>query len=77
MRINYFVKIFSIIWFAGFTVGSFSVSIGLLVSGKFFSPVYLISLVPIGAFYIFNYLFKKEVKLGKEILMQILEAKEI
>jgi len=77
LRIHQFIKIFSIVWFTGFTLGSSLFALFTISSREFFPPVYLIILVPIAMFLVFNYFFNKEVKLSKEILMQILEAKEI
>ena len=77
LRIHLLVKVFSIIWFTGFTLGSSLFIFSAISSGQLFPPAYLIVLAPIALFLVFNYFFKKEVKLSKEILMQILEAEEI
>lgn len=77
LRIHLLVKVFSIIWFTGFTLGSSFFIFSAISSGQLFLPVYLIALAPIALFLAFNYFFKKEVKLSKEILMQIFEAEEI
>ncbi len=77
LRIHLLVKVFSIIWFTGFTLGSSLFIFSAISSRQLFPPAYLIVLAPIALFLVFNYFFKKEVKLSKEILMQILEAEEI
>ena len=76
LRIHIIVKVFSIIWFSGFTIGSALFIFSAISSGQLFLPAYLIVLAPIALFLVFNYFFKKEVKLSKETLMLILEARE-
>ena len=77
LRIHFGIKVFFLFWLSIFLSVTLLLSLSELISGNLFSITYLFLLFPISAFLIFNYLFKKEVKLSKEIFMQIIEAKEI
>lgn len=69
------VKFFFLFWFLVFVGGTVSLSLSELIAGNFFSITHLFVLIPISVFFLFTYLFKKEVKLSKETLILLLDAR--